>query len=238
MADTDWENALNPKLSLDSEGVTQDDVQSTLQVDKPGKYHFEIAEAREDFSLTNKRSEPQAPHILCTCVVLHTVPGQSPRGSVLWHRINLGGKGGAPLDENGKRMTISFLAGVGLLKDQGGKFIDPQTGTTAIDIATLASRLKSMQFIGDPKPDTYEGRTSFRFNFGRGVFRIDDPLVATVPKDKGALDAIGMGHCMAAAAPASAKKEPAKKAPAKKAEPKPAGEPVAVASEDGIPADM
>lgn len=237
MADTDWENALNPKLSLDSEGVTQDDVQSTLQVDKPGKYHFEIAEAREDFSLTNKRSEPQAPHILCTCVVLHTVPGQSPRGSVLWHRINLGGKGGAPLDENGKRMTISFLAGVGLLKDQGGKFIDPQTGTTAIDIATLASRLKSMQFIGDPKPDTYEGRTSWRFNFGRGVFRIDDPLVSTVPKDKGALEAIGMAHCMAPTATAQAaaktKKEPAKKAAEPKRETVPA-----VAAEDGIPADM
>ncbi len=205
-------------FDLDTEGVDPDKVKSTLNVDKPGKYHFEIANAKnESFDFVNTNGDAASPHILCVCVVLQSVAGQSPAGSLLFHRIYLAGK--TPQDATPdwiRESATNFLTGVGRLKKQGEKFIDPATGTTKIDLKTLAERLTHKQFIGnakleksdDPKyPDKVE------FKFGRGAFPIDAAEVADVPKNPAALELIGMGHLIkAATAPAT---EPAGKKPRK-----------------------
>lgn len=233
MSDENWAPAVdeNPnRFDLDAEAVDANELASRLHVDLPGKYHLEIAGAKNKFETTDDKGGLTYPHILIPCVVLQSVQGQSPAAAVHYHRVHVAGKGGGPMEDWQIKSTLCFLQGVGLLKNQGGKVIDPATGTTQIKLSTVAERLEHMQFIGDlriEKSDNPQYKDRIAFSFGRGAFPIDAAEVRSVPKNLDALKLIGKESCMppVASAPApkgegtgekkgKAKKEPETPAPA------------------------
>lgn len=184
-------------LQFSTDDVDESAVGSAIVVDQVGKYHLEIADAKNRFETMSDNGNPRRPDILCTCRVLNTVKGQSPEGSVYYHQIQLGGKGGGAPEKWQKESTVNFLHGIGLLKKVDGKFIDPETGTTAINVKTLAKRLQGIQFIGHIKrnksnDERYDDK--FELLFGRGAFQVNDPAVANVPKNADALALIGGQH--------------------------------------------
>lgn len=184
---------------FDTDGVDPGKVGSRVTVDKAGKYHFEIETARENFEVMNDNGKPRSPDITVACVVLESVPGQASAGSYYYHHIHLGGSGGGPPEPWQKEATVSFLSGIGLLKKQGDIFIDPETGAGKLNVKTLATRLKGMQFIGHikcekDKTGNYDDR--YCLSFGRGAFAVDDPVVAEVPKCRAALELIGKANAM------------------------------------------
>jgi hypothetical protein len=182
--------------SFDTEGVDESRVGNRRTVDKAGKYHFEIADTRERPEAVTEDGKERWPGISLSCVVLETVPGQCPAGTYYYQQLRLAGKGGGPIEDWAKEATINFLVGVGLLKrvekDGVTRFVDPETKSTRINVKTLASRLKGMQFIGDIKLQQSEQYgDSCELPFGRGAYQVDDPSVADVPKNADALALIG-----------------------------------------------
>lgn len=224
----------NPnRFDLDAEAVDANELTSRLMVDHPGKYHLEISGAKNKFDTTDGNGGLATPHILVPCVVLISVQGQSPAGAFHYHRVDVAGKGGGPMEDWQVKATLAFLQGVGLLKNKDGKVIDPETGTTQIKLSTVAARLENKQFIGDLRleksSDPSKYKDSIRFSFGRGAFPIDAAEVRSVPKNLEALKLLGMEHCMppVAAAAAPAKETGEKKGKGKKGEteaPTPAGQ--------------
>lgn len=207
----DWGTSSNDEINFDTEGVDPEKVGNRPTVDKAGKYHFEIANVKERFGSVNEKGALQFPNILCTCVVLYSVSGQSSEGAIYYHEVILGGKGGGRPDEWAIQATTAFLAGVGILKKVDGKFLDPETNSTNINIKSLAARLKGLQFIGDikrekSKDSQYDDK--FKLSFGRGAYQVDDPFVMDVPKNRDALALIGKApKPEQSAKPANGKKE-------------------------------
>lgn len=175
---------------FDAGDVDASQVGSRVTVDKPGKYHFEIVECKErPEKIDPATGKDRRPNILLTCVVLHTVEGQSPEGAIYYHELLLGGPGGAPQEPWSKRATCNFLHGVGVLVKHDDKIIDPETKSTRIALGSLATRLKSLQFVGQVKREASDDpkyADKFRISFGQGVWRLDDPAIATVPVNKSA----------------------------------------------------
>lgn len=225
MSDENWAPTAeeNPfRFDIDSEAVDAADVTSRLMVDVAGKYHLEISGAKDRFETTDDKGGLATPHVLVPCVVMQSVQGQSPAGAFHYHRVDVAGKGGAPMEDWQIKATLAFLLGVGLLKNKDGKVIDPATGTTQIQLSTVSKRLENQQFIGDLRlekssdPSKYKDRICF--SFGRGAFPIDAAEVRSVPKCLDALKLIGKEGCMPPVATASAPAAPAKEGKGKKAE--------------------
>ncbi len=176
----------------DSGDVDQSKIGSgRREVDKVGKYHFEISEvtARPLPYATDDMSKHRRPDIGLTCTVLQTAPNQSPAGAIYYHSLVMGGKGpGAPIEQWAKEATMNFLAGVGILQNRNGVWIDPETGTTRINSKTLVPRLKAVrQFVGNirlNKSDDPKYPDKFELMFGRGAYPVDAPEVADVPKNE------------------------------------------------------
>lgn len=208
-----------------SDGVDGSKVGSgRVEVDRPGFYHFAIKATAKPSPYNSGKDgqpdyeKPRRPSILLECVTLHSAPGQSQAGAVLFHELTMGGKGqGAPIEAWAKEQTLNFLVGVGICQTRGGEVIDPETGTTRLNTSTLVNRLNDLQFIGHvkiekggPRKDASgnqmidkNGNPSFYddsigFPFGRGAFSIDDPRVSHVPKDVESLRKIGKEHLAAA----------------------------------------
>lgn len=223
----DWGTTSNDEMNFDTEGVDPDQINNRATVDKTGKYHFEIASAKERFGNVNDKGNLQFPNILCTCHVLQSVPGQSPEGSLYYHEVILGGKGGGRPDEWAIKATTAFLTGVGILKAVDGKFLDPETNSTKINIKTLATRLKGLQFIGDIKREksndpNYDDK--YKLSWGRGAYQVDDPFVSAVPMNRDALAMIGKSPKQEQAAKsANGKKDGAAKSKEEKKETAAAG---------------
>lgn len=197
-------------FSLDAGDVDPTKVGSRLRVDMIGKYHFEIADAKLRPETSSDQGFAVAPHINCSCVVLHTAPGQASAGSYYYHNVDLAAKGGGTPEDWQKRATINFLAGVGLLVKAGDQWIDPETQSTKINVKTLATRLKGMQFIGNIQKNDYDPeKPRYELHFGQGAFRVDDPAVANVPKCLDALRLIGKESAMPGAAAAGGPVAPA-----------------------------
>lgn len=210
-------------FDFDSEGVDTTKVsnETTFLVDKPGKYHMTI-HATEHFDTVNKENGEQlTPHVNLALTVVHSVEGQSPEGAVHFARLYVAGKGGGQREDWQTNQTLNLLKGLGLVVEQGGKLIDPTNGTTKLDWKTWASRAHGMQVIADvkmSKPDAnrldprtqqpYPARAELPF--GRGLYQVNDPKVAAVPKSAAALALIGA----TAAAPADTKAEKATTSPA------------------------
>mgnify|MGYP003440671514 CR=1 FL=1 len=236
-----------PDFSFETDDLDPNKVGSTIAVDIPGKYHFEISKVREEFDTHDKQGNLRAPSVTIYCTVLHSTPGQSPAGTVYSQHLTVGGKGGGAPEKWMREAAVAFLAGIGLLKEVEGKFIDPATNSPRVDIGSLKTRLINWQFVGwiklskgrlKDKNDTSENPErhpdKYELPFGRGAFPIDDEQVRNVPKDLNALKLIGKEHCMPPVAAKDAGKTPAAKskasAPAKADNPAPAHTPAAPAT--------
>lgn len=185
-------------FDMDAGDTNPDDLQGNIYVDKPGKYHFEIEEAKLEPSAyrNNDMTKPTFPHVNLRLRVLASAEGQSPAESVLYQELAVKGKGGQPWEEKHlfiRERTFAFLYNVGILEKRDDKLIDPETGTTKLNVLTFADRLKGKQFIGRVTKNENNGYVSYEVR-GENVFRVDDPKVADVVKNPEALKLIGMGH--------------------------------------------
>lgn len=195
---------------FDAGGIDTSKLGNVRKIDKAGFYHLGItASARPArYEMLNGQldyTKPRKPDILCTCPVLESAAGLSPVGSVHYHNITLGGLGqGAPIEERDKKATVEFLYGLGILEKRGDKIIDPQTGTEQINPNTLVDRINAVtQFIGKINREAPYARRdgtmsdeSYRFSFGKGAYKLDDPAVFDIPKSAEALRKIGKEHLL------------------------------------------
>lgn len=194
--------------SLDFDEVDPNELGNRPQVDQVGKYHFEISEASNHFETVKENGGQNTPNINVVCTVLKTVKGQSPEGSIYYHRLYVAGKGGGRVAEGTLKAVAAFLVGVGLLKKQDGKVIDPATKSTRIDVKTIAERLKGIQFIGDIKRTKSEGYDDkFELPWGRGVYQLDDPAVENIPKNEEAMKLIAQPQSSEQSQPSSSTAE-------------------------------
>lgn len=171
-----------------------------IKVSKPGFFHFSIAaegkpKPHEDDDISKQRK----PSILCICKVLRAANGQ-PEGAIHYHDLVLGGRGGGPMTDNDRDKTLNFLVGLGILKNTGGKVIDPETGSTKVRTSTLVDRINKLgQFVGNLQlnaantgSDGKQYPERIEFSFGRGAFPVSAREVAHVPKNDQAMKAAGL----------------------------------------------
>lgn len=191
------------EFGFDTGGVDADDIDGSgrVHISHEGFYHLEL-DAVAKFAKQDDKGELASPHVLVIGENLLDANGEG-RGSIIMHRLYLASKGGGAPKPGTIKSTLNFLVGCGVLKKVDGKVIDPTTGTTKINTATLADRLRGMQIIGRITLEAFqedEGKADARkratFPFGRGAFKIDDPSVHHVPKNLEALKAIGKEHAM------------------------------------------
>ncbi len=201
-------------LDLDAEGLEPDAMGGGDFIDREGKYHLEISDApfksaAESFRKTN-------PEFQVRCVVLQSVQGQSPAGSVLFHHVEipvaadhdkLVGKSQTPLFGIKLAALCNFAIACGVLEKRDGKVYDPETKSSKLNTKTLGDRLKGKQFIGkvvsrlwwDDKDETVEkidsktGKQGISYELDRyhPATAVDDPANYGVPMDMAALAAIG-----------------------------------------------
>ena len=171
-----------------------------LKVDKKGPYHFAIhAEAKPKPYEDSDMSKQRKPSILVKHTVLRAANGV-PEGAIHYHDLVLGGKGGGPVADFDRDKTLNYLVGIGVLKNDGGKIIDPETGTTKIKTSTLVERINKVgQIIGvihySPANKGQDGREypeKYEFNFGRGAYQVTAKEVQHVPCNEDALKAAGI----------------------------------------------
>lgn len=199
---------------FDNDGVDTEKLGSTLKVNKKGIYHFNIVDAKPRMDRVGDNGKERFPDILVTCEVLESVPGQSGKGSLYYHELRVAGKGGSAPEDWIRVALCNFLTGLGILVVKDDKVIDPETGTTKVNIQTLAARIKAVgQFIGDIKQNKSDDPNfddKYELSFGRGAFRVDDPAVESVPKNVAALKLIGKAPAAAPAKAGGGKKNGAK----------------------------
>lgn len=205
-------------FDFDTDGADPDKMESVLTVNKPGRYHMEVANVKPRLELVNDKGEQKSPDFLITATVLHSVPGQSSKGSLFFHNLRVAGPGGAAISETSRDATIRFLVGMGVLILKGKQVIDPETGTTKVNFKTLVQRLQGRQFIANVKyvPPNGNYPEKWELPFGEGVFQVDNPAVADVPKCRAALKLIGKEHCAPAEGAAAGGGGNGKAAPSKK----------------------
>lgn len=199
-----------PEMDLGDVDGTK--IGSTIHVDRPGKYHFEITEVRPRLQRNTDNGHPRRPDILVVCSVLESVPGQSGKGAIYYHSLVIDGKGGGGMEEWAREAFSNFLCGLGVLVLKDGKVIDPTTGTTAVHLKTLSQRIRDVgQFIGEikvNKSDDPKYSDKYELIFGRGVFQVDDPAVSGVPKNAAALKLIGKESAAAGATAGTSEADP------------------------------
>lgn len=189
-------------FDFDTEGVDTTKVgnETSFNVDKAGKYHFEVTVAENKLDIVDKDGDHVAPHVLIGLTVLHTVPNQSPEGSRMFVHLYLADKGGGPRQNWQTEQTINLIEGIGLVKRSNGLIIDPSNGTTKLNWETWADRARGRQLVGDvrmskPDPLRLDPRTQKPYDprpelpFGRGLYPVADPKVKDVPKNVVALNA-------------------------------------------------
>lgn len=194
---------------MDVGDVDSSKIGSHVNVDKAGKYHFAITDVRYQGDPVTKNGNQRRPDFLVTCEVLETVPGQSGKGAIYFHSLPVAGRGGAAPEGWVKESFSNFLCGIGVLVIKDGVVTDPTTGTTRIEMRTLAERIMAVQqFIGEikvNKSDDPQYADRYELSFGRGAFLVDDPAVAGVPKNEAALKVIGKASAAAPAAGSNGK---------------------------------
>lgn len=179
---------------MDAGEVDASTVSSHVTVDLPGKYHMSIANVKVRPEPADEKGNPRFPDFLVTLEVLESVPGQSSKGALFFHNLRFAGKGGVAPEKWLTSSFSSFLCGAGVLKVQGDQVIDPETGSTKINLKTIGERLlKVGQVVAHLKIKKGEGDypDSIELPWGKGIYQVDDDVVANVPKNLAALKAIG-----------------------------------------------
>lgn len=223
------------ELDLDAEGVDPDSMGGGDFIDKEGKYHLEISDA--PFKTAAESFRKSNPEFQVRAVVLQSVQGQSPMGSVLFHHVELPiasdhdklvGKAQAPLFGIKLAALCNFCIACGVLEKREGKVFDPETKSTKLNHKTLGDRLKGKQFIGkvvkrmwekngEQVIDNKTGQPGFSFELDpyHPATAVDDPANYGVPMDLAALEAIGKKRATAPAGNPQAANGNGKKAAAK-----------------------
>jgi hypothetical protein len=205
-------------FEFDTEGVSGEDLGGSGDiVKKEGWYHWDIADVKNELETLSNSGKDRSPCITLRMLVLEGVEGQSPANSVLFHRIYMAGKGGAPISDGAKKSALRFGLGAGILKeivneDTGeSKIVDAATNSTKIGVSTF-HRLKGKQVIAQVKLEKGEGsyEDKYAIPFGR-CYQPNDPQVAEVPMNKDALASIGIE--VAAKAPPQKQEEKKAKSP-------------------------
>jgi len=201
---------------FDSSETTEDDVRADGFLDLEGMYHFEIVKVTLHLGLLDDDGKENTPHIDVLMRVLQSVPGQSPAGSMLTHKIYVASKGGLPAKKGSIDSMYRFAIGIGLMKwhvcqDGVKRIVLAKTLSTkipvtawrdAVGLQTIAkvTKEKSNQ---QAQPANQQGQTAgegeepvrrydrFQIQMGR-CFRPDDPDYAHVPKNFEAMKAIGL----------------------------------------------
>lgn len=204
--DKSWSNMANDgfdqEFEFDTDGVDATKVgnETSMMIDKPGKYHVEVTSAKNYLETVDDKGNATSPHCLIIMTVLHSTPNQSPEGYRLIARAFIAGKGGGGREQWQTDSTMNLLIGAGLVKEQDGIFIDPETGSRKLNWKTWPQRLQGKQYVADvhvnrSKETNADGSPKyadrFELPFGRGLYQVDDPKVAGVPKNKLALQLIG-----------------------------------------------
>lgn len=211
MAD-DWENSsADDDFGYDGESFGEEQLNkkgSAQTVDKEGMYHFDISEVTPELDTLTKDGKPKAAQIRFDMTVMKTVPGQSPAGHKLFHRISLRRKDGQPPKEGSITAALCLGVAAGVLEviKKEGRSVTVMKGTTNSKLHhSLWQQLKGRQVIGKVKfekgTDGYQDKYAVPYG---DFWDPRDPEVASVPKDADALAAIGVTAAPAVATPPAA----------------------------------
>lgn len=194
----DWgDGGSEQDFSFDGDAFGSEQLKgSSNAVDAEGWYHFEVADVKNELDTVSNSGQPKSPAICFHCAVMQSVPNQSPQGSMLFHRIYLGSKGGDAPAEGSVKSALRFGIGLGLLeiKEIDGREVTVIKGTTNTKIpASIWQKAKNMQFIAQIKKekDTDRGKGRHAIPFGE-VYQPTHPDVADVAMNKEALAMIGI----------------------------------------------
>lgn len=190
---------IDENFEFDSSESTEETLESNGFIDMEGWYHFEITKAEFHLGLLTDEGKDNTPHIIVTCKSLTSVKNQSPAGSVLWHRIYVGQKGGGQAKQGSIDSMLRFGIGCGLLKwgknDKGAAVpVLAKTGLTKIPLTAWSSSV-GMQFVANVKKEKQDEGSEYKPKFsipmGR-TYRPDHPDVGHVVKNQESLEAIGI----------------------------------------------
>ena len=194
---------IDENFEFDSSDIDEKELDTSGVLDQEGWYHFEVTKVDLHLGLLDENGKDNTPHINVTCKSLNSVKGQSPAGSVLWHKIFIGAKGGGPAKQGAIDSMFRFGVGVGLLKwttksnpDGTSKnvLVLASTGSTKVPPAVWKT-IVGAQFIAQvQKEKQQEGsnyKPQFKIPMGK-AYRPDHPDVSHVQKNVEALEAIGI----------------------------------------------
>lgn len=186
-------NAAADDFEFDTSATDPDKVGGRGTVDKVGKYHFEVVECKDEPDTVNDKGKSRSPSVNYTLRVLESVPGQSPAGSVTWHRCYYRASGGGAPPQGSVDGMVDWLLAVGIFREVKGpdgsrQFINPRTGNTKFNKSDLL-RCKDEQLIGNVKikKDEQYG-DKIELPMSGGAWRLDADAVADVPKNRDAAE--------------------------------------------------
>lgn len=194
---------MDENYEFDSSDVDEKELDTSGFLDQEGWYHFEITKVELHLGLVDSENKENTPHILVTCKSLNSGKGQSPPGSVLWHRIYVGQKGGGPAKQGSIDSMFRFGIGCGLLR--WGKVQNPDGSTKSIPVLATTGSSKfpigtwktivGAQFIAQVQKEKQQEGSTYKPKFvipmGK-AYRPDHPDVSHVQKNLEALEAIGI----------------------------------------------
>ena len=194
---------MDENYEFDSSNVDENDLDTSGLLDQEGWYHFEVTKVEMELGLIDADNKENTPHIVVTCKSLNTVRGQSPPGSVLWHRIYVGAKGGGPAKQGSIDSMFRFGIGCGLFKWHKIQNADGSTKSVPVLATTNSQKFplavwKSVvgaQFIAQVVKEKQQEGSNYKPKFvlpmGK-AYRPDHPDVSHVQKNVEALEAIGI----------------------------------------------
>lgn len=220
---------IDENFEFDSSDVDEKELDTSGFLDQEGWYHFEITKVDLQLGLLNDEGKENTPHILVTCKSLNSVRGQSPPGSVLWHRIYVGASGGGPAKQGSIDAMFRFGVGIGLMKWTKKQNADGSTKSVLVLTSTGSTKVPpavwknavGAQFVAQVTKEKQQEGSNYKpkFSIPMGkAYRPDHPDVSHVQKNVEALEAIGIK--IATVSPATeAKAKAAYKAAAETAAP-------------------
>lgn len=199
--DQEWGATAEPDFEFSGEQYGQDDLDKGGMVDKEGWYHFEVSDVEEELETLTDKGQPKAPALCFHLTVLESVPGQSPAGSRLFHRVRFGSLQGdpptvGPPAEGSVKAGLRFGVGLGLFEyrdvDGRGVTVDKATGSTKIGWKSFLAA-KGRQIVAKVTMSLETGKYKSRAEISYGVcYPLDDPAVSDVPKNRQAALAAGI----------------------------------------------
>lgn len=194
---------IDENFEFDSSDIDEKELDTSGTLDQEGWYHFEVTKVDLRLGLLGEDGKENTPHINVTCRSLNSVRGQSPAGSILWHKIYIGAKGGGPAKQGSIDSMFRFGVGVGLLKwtkkqnpdgSEKAVLVLASTGSTKVPPAVWKT-IVGAQFVAQVQKEKPAEGSNYppQFKIPRGkAYRPDHPDVSHVPKNVEALEAIGI----------------------------------------------